>query len=218
MRFALVVTTDGRPYIDETLQSLRENLNPWPGYRFIVNDSADRACEQQVGEAYPDFTQVAHVHREGFAATVRDAWTEAVASGADYIFHAEDDFTYNEPVNLYHLATLLDANTHLAQIALKRQPVNDEERATGDFMLTRPPQTWRDTGELVEHDLNFTTNPSLIPASVVAGLLAQPEPLSEPTVTRLLQAAGYNFAYLGHTSDPPRVHHIGEHRTQGWQE
>jgi len=216
---ALAVTTDGRgDCLLQAIDSLRVSLDPWPEVRCMVDDSGDPAYTAMLRQRYPDFEIVAHEQRRGFAATVESVWRLTVQTPCDHVFHAEDDFTYREPVDLPALARLLDEHSHLAQIALKRDPVNDEERAAGGFMQTRPPETWTQREGFVEHVLNFTTNPSLIPVRVIGLALGDGCPLTEPNVTGMLLENGYGFGYLGRTEDRPRVEHIGHERMAGWMQ
>lgn len=217
--FALVITTDGRgTYLEQAVESLRARLDPWPEHRFLVDDSGDYVYRQTLAETYGDrFDLVSHPRRLGFMATVKDAWTHVAATDADYIFHAEDDFTYNEPVDLSALAAMLDANPYLAQLTLKRQPVNHDEREAGDIAL-RDPSAWTQRDGFCEYATNFTTNPSLIPRRVIDLVLDAGIEPAEMEVTWLLQRHGYRFGYLGEINDPPRAEHIGVHRANGWFE
>lgn len=214
---ALVVITDGRlAYLAETIASADARLTASWGARILVDDSGDPAHATELARRWPDYTLVSAPQRRGFAATVRTAWTEALGLGATHVFHLEEDFTLNRSIHVAVLAQVLDEHPEFAQIALKRQPVNAVERAAGGLMQSQPRDTWRERNGLVEHELNFTTNPSLIPAHAIRCALSQPEPLTEPAITQHLLAAGYRFAYLGLVDDPPLVTHIGEQRTQGW--
>jgi hypothetical protein len=216
---ALVVITDGRrDCLKRSVASMREQIRPWPERRFIVDDSGDEGYGLMLDETFPDFDVAHHGERRGFCGTVRSAWEVGLASGAHFIFHAEDDFTYSEPVDLEGLAVILDVNPHLAQIALKRQPVNQDERNAGDFMAAWPPETWTQRDGFIEHKLTFTTNPSLIPRRVIEPLLSTDIDFAETIITGQLLARGYKLGYLGEVADPPRVQHIGDQRTAGWQQ
>lgn len=213
----LVLTTDGRlPLLRATLASADESLYADWHRRILVDDSGDLGYADQLEAELPGCTLIHHPHRAGFAATVRTAWTAALAYGASHVFHLEDDFTFNEPVSVDALISVLWLHPILAQIALKRQPVNDTERAVGGLMETHPPQTWRQRNGFVEHVLNFTTNPGLIPAHAIERALLSPRPLTEPNITETLLDAGYVFGYLGRIEDAPRVTHIGHERSAGW--
>ena len=64
---------------------------------FFALTDEQRALGETVRDFLTDrFDLTWHPRRQGFMATVRDAWTHAATTDARYIFHAEDDFTYNE--------------------------------------------------------------------------------------------------------------------------
>ena len=79
------------------------------------------------------------------------------------MFHQEQDFTFNEPVELNRMAQVLDRNPHLMQMAMRRQPWNPIEEAAGGIVESDPDaylevsdglSTW------LEHRKFFTTNRS----------------------------------------------------------
>lgn len=217
MSIALVVVTDGRAeYIRPTIASLRASLSFWPTHRYIVDDSGDPNYGAILSDHFGgEFAIRSHIGRAGFCATVADAWRIAIGEpDVEYVFHAEDDFTYNEPVDLERMAAILDVHPNLAQLALKRQPVNDLEIAAGDITRVYP-DAWRQHPTFTEHTRNLTTNPSLIPRRVIQTCLRCGVGTAEMELTRFLQGLGYTFGYVGDVDDAPRVHHIGEHRSEG---
>ena len=216
MSVALVVVTDGRAeYLERSVASLRLSLSSWPAHRYIVDDSGDAGYAAHLGIEYASqFTVVHHGQREGFVEAVADAWRTAIRDPTvEYVFHAEDDFTYNEPVDLERMVLILDANPHLAQLALKRQPVNHDERTAGDITRVFPGE-WQQHPTYTEYTRNFTTNPCLIPRRVIQLVLRGCE-TAEMAMTWFLREHGYTFGYVGDIDDAPRVHHIGEHRARG---
>jgi hypothetical protein len=214
---ALVVITDGRrDCLKASVSSMKEQIRPWPEQRFIIDDSGDEGYGLMLNETFPDFFVAHHSERRGFCGAVKSGFELAAASRADFTVWCEDDFTYNEPVDLDAMQAILEANPHLAQLALKRQPVNHEERAAGDLMAAWPAETWVQRDGFIEHELTFTTNPSLIPRRVIELILASGVDCAETIITGQLLAAGYKLGYLGEIGDPPRVEHIGDHRTHGW--
>lgn len=213
---ALVVITDGRiDYLRQTIASAAANL-PEIGLRILIDDSGDPDHAEALADEWPWWYRVSNPRRRGFGQTVRVAWESALSLKPDHIFHLEEDFTFNGPVDIDALIGTLDENPQLSQVALKRQPVNDQERAAGGFMETWPAdKAWQKDG-FVEHWVNFTTNPCLIPADAAARACARPGALTEPAVTHTLLGAGYSFGYAGGLTDAPAVTHIGEQRMSGW--
>lgn len=176
----LLVMTDGRPCITETIRSAEANLHGNITRRIIHNDSGERDHQDWLVEQFPGYETIFHPgRREGFGGAIRCAWQEVRDS--DFVFHLEDDFTFNRPVDLRPLVGVLAAYPRLIQIALRRQPWNDEERAAGgiveqhpeDYVEKRLDQAVNFTGEKdappdrwLEHRRFFTTNPSLYRGSL----------------------------------------------------
>lgn len=157
-------------------------------------------------------------HELGFAGAVHEGWRQALATGATHIFHAELDFIYLRPVELMAMANALDEHPYLAQLALLRGPVNDDEQAAGG-VIEQHPDSYRITRweghAWLEHNRYVTTNPCLWPRWVIQR--------SWP-VCRLSEG---RFGVDLFTEDPERraafwgngerwVHHIGDERI-GWR-
>lgn len=125
-------------------------------------------------EMLPEVDHVVRVddsdHRLGFAGAVATGWAQALQTGADFVFHAELDFLYLQPVDLAGMIDALAAHPRLVQLALLRAPVNDTERRAGGVMEQHPgdytpivwgPHAWW------EHRRHVTTNPCVWPRWVV---------------------------------------------------
>ncbi len=154
--------------------------------------------------------------KRGFAGAVQTGWGH-VGDNDRFVFHLEDDFTFNEPPDLSAMAAILDGNPCLAQVALQRQPVNDVERAAGGIIASWPDEYSEvvdDVGRVwCEHSLFFTTNPSLYRAGLTCRFRWPDGAHSEGRFSQVLRDAGFRFAFLGGKGDAPKVHHIGDHRT-----
>jgi hypothetical protein len=215
--FALAVTTDGRSdYLLQAIDSLRVSLDPWPEWRYMLDDSGDPAYTAMLVRCYPDFPIAAHSPRRGLAAAVGSVWRMALETSARYVFHAEDDFTYREPVDLVGMARVLEENPHLAQVVLKRQPWSEEEIAAGG-QIEVAPEEYADRKGFVEHRRLFSLNPSLIRREAIELALTEPGDGLERGITDTLLRHGYSFAYWGARKDPPRCWHIGERRSEGYR-
>lgn len=187
---------DGRDeYHDKAIASIEATIPP-PDFRVIIDDRK---------------------HELGFSGAIRQAWSRVLDTGADYVFHCELDFTYNEPVELDRMIGVLQRHPDLLQLSLKRQPVNQEEKRVGDFIALHPDDYHevRDGDDVwLEQRRFFTTNPSVYRASLCQRGWPQ-EKHSEGMFT------GYYFrdhpdhwsGIWGAKWDPPRVHHIGDLRT-----
>jgi hypothetical protein len=168
----------------------------------------------------PEFDHAVEIddrdHRLGFTGAIQAGWQQVLDTGADWCFHVEADFTFNEPVPLSDMIALLERAPHLVQVALKRQAWNDAERAAGGVVEANSEAftechdgltTWTETRAF------FTTNPSVYSTDLC--WLGWPQvPRSEGVFThQLLKDPRTRFAYWGGKFDPPRVTHIGEERT-----
>lgn len=222
---AVLVITDGRSaYLAECVASLRKHLHGPIAEMWMYDDTGDAQYREALAQTYPEFVHINAGPRQGFAGAIHYAWEMLrLTSGADYVFHVEQDFRFNRDIDLAAMAGLLDDQPHLAQIALRRQPWNDAERAAGGI-VEQHPASYADctdgAREWLEHRLFYTTNPSLIRRSLVArGWPLVPR--SEGEYSHYLLRTGtpeatpeqVRFAYWGRRDDAPWVEHIGHQRT-----
>lgn len=192
MSTCLLVIGDGRDEVHErSWQSARENLPPFD-HKVIVDDSD---------------------HSLGFAGAIRQGWEQVLETGAEWCFHLEADFTFNAPVPVDAMRDLLERRPRLAQIALKRQPVNAQECAAGGIVERHAQDFTEHSAGAVhwtEHRRFWTTNPSLYSTRYCRMGWPQ-EPESEGKFThKLLADPLLRFAFWGRKYDPPMVEHIGE--------
>lgn len=216
-RVALIVVGDGRlHYLKEAMDSLRENVDyPWVA-QIMVNDSGDSRVHDTLRARYPEFTLVSHQRRRGTIKAVQSGWRAALRTRCTHVFHTEEDFTYNEPVEIDRMVSLLLAHPNLAQVVLKRNPYSWPEIEAGGYMELNPDQYEdRDSevGPWVDHRRLFSSNPSVVPRHIMRLGFN-----SEALFGKKCIKAGYTFAYWGRTTDPPRVTHIGQERSVGWRD
>jgi hypothetical protein len=194
MSTCLLKIGDGRDEVHERSDaSLRA---AFPGFRFdhvvIVND-AD--------------------HELGFAGAVQKGWDDVLATGADWVWHAEMDFLYRAVLPLPRMIELLERHSELAQIVLKRQPCNHEERAAGGIVEQHPEdfaECYDGRDYWTTHRRFWSTNPSLYSTRYCRMGWPQ-EAESEGKFThRLLADPLLRFAFWGRKYDAPLVEHIGE--------
>ena len=155
-------------------------------------------------------------HTLGFAGAIQQGWEMVQQTGAEWVFHLELDFTFNQPVELAAMIGVLERNPHLAQLVLKRQAWGTNERRAGGVVEMSPDDyTERTDGEhtWTEHRRFWSTNPSLYSAAWCADGWPQ-EPRSEGMFTHRLLALtpDLHFAFWGSKYAPPTVTHIGEAR------
>jgi hypothetical protein len=141
------------------------------------------------------------------------------------VFSTEDDFLFARPVDLSAMGAVLDANPHLVQLALRRQPWNAEERSAGGIVEQHPEAytEHRDSEgrAWLEHRLFMTTNPSLYRRSLCA--MGWPDvPRSEGQLTAYLLRHGVTttgmpaervrFGFWGARDSGEWCEHIGHER------
>ena len=173
MSVTVVVIADGRvDYLERAMESLRLLHGPVSA-RLIHDDSGDPEHAAWLWDTYGPAGWLVHStpQRSGFTEAVRSArWWIGEHDRNAYVWWHEQDFRLTRPIDLAAMCAVLDANPHLAQLALRRQPWNDRERAAGGVVEQYPGdfyevheggRTW------LEHRRWFTTNPSLLPRWVV---------------------------------------------------
>jgi hypothetical protein len=212
----LLVMTDGRlDCIGQTIESARENLGGEVTYKVIHDDTGDEAHRDRLRELFPDFEVIGQPTRQGFGGAIRSAWKHLQSRTERFVFHLEDDFTFNEPVDVPMMQRVLDRNPSLVQLALRRQPWNDAERAAGGI-VEQHPDDYTDCSDGIsdwlEHRRFFTTNPSLYRRGLTTRTWPEGEHSEGRFGIELLENPTVRFGYWGRRTDPPKVHHIGEHR------
>lgn len=185
-------------------------------------DSLAHALGRDHGDLLGAFTGHVHVddreHRLGFAGAIREGWRRLRELDADYVLHVEDDWRFDRRVPIARMAELLDWRPELAQIALLRGRVPGEHAELVETWPAEYHQRWRaypngGTLPYLEHDLYWTTNPSLYRMLTVRMRDWPPGTNSERRFTGQLTADGYRFACLG--SGEPWVIHTGDDRREG---
>lgn len=211
---ALVVFTDGRDdCLTRILAAADEMLEGPVTERWIHDDTGDDLHRAWIEAQWPAYRQIGDGHRRGFAGAIRHVWlTINRTSRARFLFHLEDDFVIRRPVDLAAMVTVLDRHPHLAQLALRRQPWNDAERAVGGVVEQHPDayvERHEDGASWLEHRLFMTTNPSLYRRSLLE--LGWPDvPQSEGIFThQLLRDPDLRFGFWGARASGEWVKHIG---------
>lgn len=164
----LLVMTDGRrSCISRSIPSALEMLSPVPMTRLIWNDSEDPDYASWLQQQFVPlgFQIGGDLRRRGFGGAIQAAWMNLrTIADTSSIVHAEDDFIFTRPIPLDRMQAQLDAHPYLLQMALRRQPVNDNEIAAGGIVEQQPDSytECRDGEDAwLEHRVCFTTNPSL---------------------------------------------------------
>jgi hypothetical protein len=209
----LLVMTDGRDnYLSETLASAAKNL---PELRiFIHDDSGNQEHNAFLAHTYPHAT-IFGGPRLGFSGSIQRAWSSVPE--CQWIFHLEDDFTFNEPVDLAGMITILENHPYLVQLAFLRQPWSGPEIRHGGVIGLNPlsyEDCTYDGLVWTEHRNFFTTNPSLYSYKLATQGWPQVEFSEQKMAARLFNDPSAKSAYYGSKFDNPRVHHIGNERSE----
>lgn len=209
----LVVMTHGRlNYLEQTIESINNNLVGRVDRRIIYSDSPDDGFNNKINNF--GYEVIVNSGEHGFGNAIRNMWANVTD---DYIVHWEDDFTLNEKVNTDILAWVLRTSPELAQVALKRQPWNEEEHAAGGIVECDP-DSYREIKRcgytITQHDKFFTTNPCMYSKDTQA--LGWPEgEHSEGMFTFKMRDNELYSSFFGRKYSTPLVHHIGYDRAGG---
>ena len=214
---ALLVMTDGRDHIFETIPSAEAFLLGSISEKWIHDDSGDARHADKLRRIFPGWRVVSTAGRSGFGGAIRSAWSTLLAeSSAPFVFHLEDDFTFRRIVELDRMASVLVHHPELAQLALRRQPWNVEELAAGGIVELHPEdfaEVEDERGNVwLEHSRFFTTNPGLYRRE----LMEREWPTGEQSEGRfslqLFEDPAARSGYWGSRDSGEWVSHIGQHR------
>lgn len=217
----LLVFTNGRDTIYETIPSAEAYLSGPISRRIIHDDSRDPANVAKLRRVFPDWEVWPSILEPGFGNAIRSAWQQLDDGGSasPYVFHLEDDFTFRRPVDLVEMMTVLARRPQLCQLALRRQPWNAAEMAAGG-VVEQHPDDWTDQRdpaldlEWIESRLNFTTNPNLYRSSLLDyGWPEGPESEGRFSIGLLESDPALVFGYWGSRDSGEWVTHIGNVRT-----
>lgn len=172
MSTCLLIISDGREeYLRRTLESAKAMLPAFDQAVLVDDCPRDRteAIFRSAGFPMPGVSVHGDGnHRLGFGGAIQVGWSLVKT---DYVFHLEQDFVFARPVPVAAMIEVLEAHPHLAQLALLRQPWNEEERRVGGVMQQHPQDYIRRDWEgrsWMEHRRHWTSNPSVYPARICA--------------------------------------------------
>lgn len=217
-RVVLLVMTDGRrEYIEKAIASAEANLHGPITRRIIHDDSGDDDYRDWLVGRFDDYEVIFHpMGRQGFGGAIRNAWRFLTGVSEEHVFHLEDDFVFNRPLSLYPMMELLENLPGLSQVALRRQPWNDNEAAAGGIVELHPDaytehsccpeHIW------LEHRQFFTTNPSLYPRTLCSRGWPAGEHSEGHFSLELLEDPYVKCAFWGGRDSGEWVEHIGHTR------
>lgn len=164
MKYALcLLTSPGRDTVERTLRSFAEKVSPRPSELLCYSDGLT-TLPPLLYEGMQWRGKVAK-WQGGFCRATRALWEHAATAESPWIFWLEDDFEFTRAFDLNNLALVLEHEPRVAQMALYRNPVNEQEIAAGGYIAEHPEEyERRGAGSRLpwfEHRHHFTTNPSL---------------------------------------------------------
>lgn len=175
----LIMTSGRKKYLEETMDSFDLNVGMQSISRVVINDdSGNEDFTQWLHDTFWDAEIISSGKPSGFGGAIRRAWKylkETKQPEDKYIFHLEEDFTFNEIISIEDMKK--DMADSVVQSALKRQPWNQAEIEAGGVMELNP-SAYKQQGNNFHHRLFFTTNPSLYRYDLVNGGWPQ-DPYSE---------------------------------------
>jgi N-terminal domain of galactosyltransferase len=206
-QIVLVCLTNGkRDTLAPTLASAEEMLSGPIGRRVICNDSG-RPLD------FDGWDDVPIGRRSGYTRATKAALNIAVGSGQPWVFFLEDDFTFNEPIDLAHMQHLMEREPNLIQLSLKRQAWYPNEREAGGIIEAKPQAFWQEAGYVAHRDY-WAQNPMLCRRSFLAEhdwpLVAGSERAFAHQIFR--RNRDYVAGIYGRIEDPPRCTHTGQVR------
>jgi hypothetical protein len=166
MKYLLTVLTNGRSqYLERALASFEEFVVPRPSGCFIHVDGPHGLPPALHGEIRWD-AQIAP-DPLGFTGGTKACLDYAARSDYDWFFHLEDDFVILRPVDLRPLASVLEKQPSLKQLALLRCPWGAEIEY-GSYVMQHPGSyerlgVWNE--QWMKTTRNFSTNPALASTS-----------------------------------------------------
>jgi hypothetical protein len=219
VRYRLILLTDGRGLLQDTLESFLAHVRPRPAQVYAHADGQAGFDElaQVIAATYTRVAPVWNVGgtttQQGFCSAVAECWAQAALAGVDFIYWLEDDFLHERDVDLEDFAAALLDNPQLAQMALCRPPANVHERTAGGLVASRPGE-FTDRGGWLEHRAYWTTNPSLFRRALADNFGWPLEPECEGLFGAALRATDHTFGLWG--SGEPWVDHVGVRAGKGY--
>lgn len=214
-----VVTTDGRKEFIEKALPTWNAASGSVAHRIIIDDSGNDEYRRWLSDTFTDWDVIpVGEERCGYSPAMQAMREVGLQTGAEFIFHTEDDFILNHPIDLDDIADVLRRRTYLAQIALLRQPWFGNEVEHGGLIeaLEVNGQEFTEvtdgTHHWIEHRAVWTANPNMFSRDV-AKINYPNVNYSESAFMKSLRSnKNLRCGFWGKRSDAPLVHHIGEYR------
>lgn len=131
----------------------------------VVDDSGDPEYREWLRSRYSGGMYWVGKNAQGYDAAMREVWW--LAEGYDHVFLIEDDFMFNQRVDLGDMIRVLDENQDVAQLVLLRQAWFGNEVQAGGLIpaLEAMGHSFTLRGTLdhtyIAHRATWSTNPTL---------------------------------------------------------
>jgi hypothetical protein len=161
-----------REYLARSVRSLSEQVTGPIVQRVVYDCWGDEAIRGEIKAIVEPlgFYVAGPVDRPDYTRSMQELWRYLGRRAiGEFVFQAEDDFTFDRPVDLLPMARLLRDDHHLSQIALLRHAAYESERRKGGILgWSEDHFTRRGTNgtSRLEHRLFWTANPSLFRKSL----------------------------------------------------
>jgi hypothetical protein len=211
----VVISAGRQDYIAATIDSFNQHVHGKIVRRTIQDDSGNERFSRWLHKVYPDWDIHTTPGKLGYTGAMRSIWeyeSQQNGQGSPFIFHLEEDFTFDRDVDLDDLISVLEYDESLAQVALLRHAWAPAEKRVGGIIQERP-DTYEhllaDGIPYLRHRNFWTTNPCVYRRSLIDD--GWPDTRgSEQTFGRSQWSKGRFAAFIG--DGEPWVTHIGDVR------
>jgi glycosyltransferase involved in cell wall biosynthesis len=227
-RIAVLMFSTGRTsLLEKMLDSFRDNVDfgDFETYRILIDDmpvkkdgKRDDLALEHLATRWGIDRMILNEDNIGLDRSVKKAWS-FVPADCDYIWHQEEDFTFDQPVDIQQLVDALETCPKiLNQVALLRHPVYEWEKVPGGIYGAYPEGTFseiswtssRERHTVTVHERHFTFNPCLYRRKIVEYPYKY-EPQEGVIAWEVLKRhPGSFFAFYGGIGTRPRITHIGD--------
>jgi hypothetical protein len=216
----LFFTTSRYEYLIPTMESFNDNVDFGDNniYKILIDDYPLRRNEDMLNllvKKYNIDKLILNDENMGYSAAWKKMW-EAIPKNTDYIWHQEDDFTFNKKIDINNLMSLLEnKKIQLFQIFLKRNIVFETNDYIEKIENNKCGEDVNINGQnLVLSNHYFNSNPCLYPYWITQENYSG-NPQETPIINHLKQKYIHGYsAMLGARNDTNIINHIGMY-TQG---
>lgn len=221
MKIALLIFSSNRlEFLNSTLKSLHQQVDfgNHQVYKILIDDYPQNRNDDEflkIQKKYNIDRLILHSENQGYSVSWKEGW-DNIPEDTDFVFHQEDDFTYNTQVDISKILDLFENSQHvLAQICLKRQvwyhPSMDFIHGIDSGRIN---STTEKIGNemLVLHQHLFNPNPCIYPHWVVKLCDNLPTVQENVIMEQIINTSTSIFCAM--YGNNPIVHHVGVY-TQG---